>query len=150
ASLPGFARAHGLFVSAIQLHGQIEALCGTIEAIYFATTNHALMDPWIPQLKAAAEALPDGSDSSLELRAQAALLLATLYRQPQPHELSRIAQRTLALLDSDAPAEQRIRAATFLMVYCTFTGHFSIAEVVRSKGDEIVIRNGATPYNLNA
>lgn len=149
-SLPGFERAYGLFVSDRDIHGQIQTLCATIEAIYFATTNHALMDPWIPRLKAAIGATPRIPESSIELRAYGALLLATLYRRPDSRELARIAQRTLELLDSDAPADQRVRAATFLMVYCTFTGHFSMAEVVRIKGDAIVSREGATPYNLTA
>lgn len=149
-SLPGFARAHDLFVSDQDIQGQIQALCGTIEAIYFATTNHALMDPWIPRLNAAILALPGVPEISTELRAHGALLLATLYRRPDSRELARSAQRTLELLDSDAPADQRVRAATFLMIYCTFTGHFSMAEVVRVKGDAIVRREGATPYNLTA
>lgn len=146
-ALAEFDRAHALFVDTGESNGQIRALCGIVEAIFFAATNHAIMDPWIPVLKEAVSRMKKFQSGEIELRAYAALLIATLFRQPSSEDLAHIAKRTLELLDSDAPANQRMTAASFLMVYCTFTGHFALAAVVRGKTDAIVASGGITPHN---
>jgi ATP/maltotriose-dependent transcriptional regulator MalT len=129
-SIRGFQRAYDLFVENGEVDGQVHALCGLIEAVFFAATDHAMMDPSIPILKEVMLRIEHFSSNELELRAYAAMLIATLFRQPNPQELARIAQRTLELLDSDAPTNQRMRGAIFLMVYCihrslhpVFSGH---------------------------
>jgi len=148
AALPAFERAHCLFLETGDSCGQVMALCGLMESIFFAATNHAMMDRWIPVLKASMSRIDRYPNIELELRAHAATLISMLFRSPDAGELEHVARRILALLDSAAPANQRMTAAVFLLVYCTFAGRFALADVVVTKADAIVAAGGITPHNL--
>lgn len=146
AAVREFDLAQTLFAEAGDTAGRVLALCGTVEAIFFATSNHAMMDAWIPLLKDLVTRMHTFPTKEVELRAYAAILIAMLFRKPDPKDLAQTAQRVAELLDSDAPANQRLTAAIFLIVYCTFTGHFDLAVVVVPKGNAIASMEGITPH----
>lgn len=148
AALPVFEQANRLFFETGDTGGQVMALCGMIESIFFAATNHALMDPWIPVLRACMLRIDRYPNVEVELRAHAVTLISMLFRCPDARELEHVARHTLVLLDSAAHANQRMTAAVFLLVYCTFAGRFALAEVVVTKADALVAAGGISPHNV--
>jgi LuxR family transcriptional regulator, maltose regulon positive regulatory protein len=141
------ARAHKLFYEANNRTGQLLSLSGIIEAVFFETNNHALMDPWIPLLQALLDEEAKFENDEVELRAYAALMIATLYRQPGNTTILSAARHTLRLLDSTAPVNRRAAAAALLMVFCTYTGQFDMARTLVPLGDSLASCSEVSPHN---
>jgi LuxR family transcriptional regulator, maltose regulon positive regulatory protein len=141
------ARAYELFKELSNRTGQLLSLSGIVEAVFFETNNHALMDPWIPMLQNLLDKAAEFENDEVELRAYAALMIATLYRQPGNTAILSAARHTLRLLDSNAPVNRRAAAAALLMVYCTYTGQFDMARVLLPLGDALAASPEVSPHN---
>ena len=57
-------------ICVLDFGAQVHALCGIVEAIFFAATNHAMMDPWIPVLKDVVSRMRDFPTKEMELRSR--------------------------------------------------------------------------------
>jgi len=114
-------QSFALFEASGDRAGQAMAAAGVIETHFSEMVRFSQMDPWIAALDrilAQAPVLP-GPDA--ELSVYASLLIGTLYRQPDHPLLLASVTRVCELLDSDADSVRRLSAATFVLVYCTYT-----------------------------
>lgn len=141
------ARAHALYVDLGDPAGQVESLSGIIEAIFFETNDHSLMDPWIQRLSTLLHAGARTHSSEAELRAYAALMIATLYRQPGNPVLLVAAARVFQLIDADASADRRLAAAALYLVFCSYTGRFDDARLAYPRGDALAGCEDVSPHN---
>jgi len=133
-------QSFALFEASGDRAGQAMAAAGVIETHFSEMVRFSQMDPWIAALDrilAQAPVLP-GPDA--ELSVYASLLIGTLYRQPDHPLLLASVTRVCELLDSDADSVRRLSAATFVLVYCTYTGEFDLARQIIVRGEQIARR----------
>ncbi len=140
-------QAYALFAGEGNADAQLMSTSGIMEASFLQHANHRLVDPWLPvHEKLLARTSPHVS-AELRLRAYSAMLIGLLYRQPGNAMLTSCVTRVLELLDSDAGANQKMVAATFLMWYCGYTGKFQLARQIGPLGEALASRPDVTPLN---
>jgi DNA-binding SARP family transcriptional activator len=130
-------RAYAVFAADGDVLAQIRATSGIIEARFLEIANFPLVDEWLPIHERLLQRLTPSASAEVRLQAHSAMLILTLYRRPEHPLLTASVKAVLELLDSDASADQRLGAATFVMVYCTYTGDTEVASLVVPRGESL-------------
>lgn len=138
--------AYRLYAAKSDGAGCLLCAAAVVEVIFYATSDHRAMVPWIDILSRSLEAPPVKLDADLALRARAALLIASLFAHPVEPGLSLAAERTLALLGQAATVSRQLMASVHLLIYATFTGRFDLAPALCAQGDALAHDAAATPY----
>jgi DNA-binding SARP family transcriptional activator len=140
-------QAYGLFAARGDVEGQLRSTSGIIEARFLETVDHRLLDPWLLIHERLLGVAEETCPAAVRLQAHSAMLIGTLYRQPGNPGLKASVAQTLALLDSDLGTNEKLAAASFLLVYTGYTGDFDTAAQVIPLGATLAERPEATAMN---
>jgi DNA-binding SARP family transcriptional activator len=124
------------------------AAAGIIETHFSEMVRFSQMDPWIAALDRVLAQSPTLPGNDAQLSVYASVLIGTLFRQPGHPLLPASVERVWALLDSDADSVRKLTAATFLLVYCVFTGELDSARQVILRGEEIASKEPVSALAL--
>ncbi len=130
-------QAFALFEGCGELAGQAMAAAGVIETHFSEMVRFSQMDPWIEALDRVLALRPTFPEDDAELSVYAAILIGTLYRQPAHPLLQASVERVRSLLESGADSVRRLTGATYLLVYCIYTGEIDLARQVIIRGEQL-------------
>jgi len=120
-------RAFLQFSQANEASGALLAAAGVSQAVQLEGANFFLIDQWVPVLERLIEAAPVFSSPRAELAAYSGMLAALTLRAPAHPLAERCVDRILALLAETIDVNQRLAAASGLMLYCCYMGKFTTA-----------------------
>lgn len=116
--------AHDRFVRLNDRHGMLLTAAAVIDTYFYDDSNFASLDRWIATLEAQLKAPIQFASHSAELHVYASALIAMLYAQPAHPLLESCVAHVSRLLNSKADQNQRMKAATILLAYCSLTCEF--------------------------
>jgi len=120
-------RAYRQFSETGQGTGALLAAAGVSQAIQLEGANFFQIDRWVPILERLIAAGPAFASPRAELAAYSGMLAALTLRAPAHALAQRCVDRILALLAQPVDVNQRLAAASGLMLYCCYMGRFTTA-----------------------
>jgi ATP/maltotriose-dependent transcriptional regulator MalT/DNA-binding SARP family transcriptional activator len=142
---PPLERAHAAFLQAGDLRGQALALSAIVTGYYYEWANFAPLDRWLPEFESLLGGHASELDCESELRAQAAYLIALLFRTPDDPRLPQCAERLEALLEGEYDVNVHVMAASTLFNYLNWTTKGDSGAALVARIQPIVSRPGVTP-----
>jgi ATP/maltotriose-dependent transcriptional regulator MalT len=110
-------QAHAAFVRKGDNLGRLLAASGAILTYYLDLSKLQELDPWIEEVAGLVDSGVAFPTPAIELHVRMALLFAWDFRRPDPHLLNRCATRMEELLDAPIGDNERLAAATILLVH---------------------------------
>lgn len=107
--------------------GQILAATGMVESCNIEFSTFGALDPWIVVLERLLRTERNFPSATVEIRAYAALMLATMWRQPGFAVLQECVARVALLLNKTGAVTAKADVAVQLLQYYDFSGHFGSA-----------------------
>jgi DNA-binding SARP family transcriptional activator len=106
--------------------------------------DYKQLDPWIQVLDDILEKHANRLSRKIQAKAEYALFIALMWRQPQHHYLKFLEKRMFELLQSDADPHFRIMVGNYLLHYISWKGDMFQARIVVTH-----IRNLALTFELS-
>ena len=113
--------------------GQILAATGMVESCNIEFSTFSGLDPWIAVLERLLRSDQNFPSATVEIRAYAALMLATMWRQPDLPVLQECVSRVALLLNKTGTVTAKADVAVQLLQYYDFSGHFASATSLIAK-----------------
>jgi DNA-binding SARP family transcriptional activator len=107
--------------------GQILAATGMVESCNIEFSSFGALDPWIGVLEHLLRSERTFPSATIEIRAYAALMLATMWRRPGLPVLQECVSRVALLLNKPGAATAKADVAVQLLQYYEFSGHLGSA-----------------------
>jgi LuxR family transcriptional regulator, maltose regulon positive regulatory protein len=142
-------RANALFAQRQDNEGQLLAIAGVVWAHYFEAVATDKMGDWIAPLEQLITSTQQFSSPAVELIAQSAVLLVTMWADPRHALLPVTATRLVELLDAPIDANRKVEAAIFLVQFMDLSGDFERASSVIAKIDALTKLPGLAPISLS-
>jgi LuxR family transcriptional regulator, maltose regulon positive regulatory protein len=120
-------RAYLQFSEAGEPSGALLAAAGVSQAIQLEGANFFQIDQWVPVLERLIAGAPGFVSPRAELAAYSGALAALTLRAPARPLAQRCVDRILSLLGEPIDVNQRLAAASGLMLYCCYMGKFATA-----------------------
>jgi DNA-binding SARP family transcriptional activator len=120
-------QAYLQFSQAGEALGALLAAAGVSQAIQLEGVNFFQIDQWVPVLERLIAAAPAFASPRAELAAYSGMLAALTLRAPGHALAQRCVDRILTLLAEPIDVNQRLAAASGLMLYCCYMGKFKTA-----------------------
>ncbi len=141
------ARAHAGFVLAGDRLGRILAASGVVLTYYLDLSQLSELDPWLAHLAAELDADASFPSPTIELQVRSALLFAWDFRQPDPVRLGACAARMLELLEADIGVNEKVAAASILLVHFYQRAKIEEGKRVVARMQPMLEAPGLTPAN---
>jgi ATP/maltotriose-dependent transcriptional regulator MalT/DNA-binding SARP family transcriptional activator len=122
-------RVFDQFVVSNEPLGQLLAAIGTVESCNIEHSNFTMLDPWIAALDKLLDTAAFPSPA-IKMRANGAMMLASILRQPGHARMQHCAQCVMDMLDDDISVTSKADAATQLLQYYDFAGDLERAASV--------------------
>ena len=131
--------------------GQIQAIAGIVEAVFFQYEDFSPLDPWVPILEKLLSAEPEFPSGSMELRAYSCMVTACSYPRLGHPQYLRYVERTTRLLYSDADVNQIVIAGAFLLIaHGTVIGTLDRIAPIVARVEPLLRDVALTPLNRMA
>jgi len=138
-------RAYRQFSEAGEGAGALLAAAGVSQAIQLEGANFFQIDRWAPLLERLIVAAPTFASPRAELAAYSGMLAALTLRAPAHTLAQQCVDRILALLTEPIDVNQRLAAASGLMLYCCCMGKFTTAWQLTALVEPLLASPGLTP-----
>lgn len=146
-ALAHFERAHLGYVAEGDDLGAFHNAAAAADAIIFIGANLHAIEPWMPHLRAQAQAYLAQQDDETDLRVLPGLLAAFVHRETAHPLTAALAERAERLLDRPLGASQRILLGT-LAFYLLWTGQTLRLGRIIVKLDRLCAASDAAPSTL--
>lgn len=135
------------FATADEIQGQALAASGIIDAYYYEWSEFGPMTTWLRPLERVVSNALVFESQEIELQIHSSLIIATMYAQPDHPLLAISVARVTEMLDLDIDVNLRIRAATFLLSFCSITNSLERGRNVVAKVEPLLGRPELSPLN---
>jgi LuxR family transcriptional regulator, maltose regulon positive regulatory protein len=141
-----FERAYRGFRNRGELPGTLSAWAGLVGTILLAWNTFQELDPWIAEMEELGPTLRSFPSVEVEAQITFGMLAGLMWRYGAHPQLAEWRDRATALLDSDAPADVRMRLAACLFFHwVSWRGDLAAGERVLAAVEPLALAPDATP-----
>jgi DNA-binding SARP family transcriptional activator len=141
------ARAHASFVRAGDPLGRLLAASGAILTYYLDLSSLHELDPWIAEVAGLVDGGIAFPTPAIELHVRMALLFAWDFRRPDPRLLGQCAARIEELLEVPIGVNERLAAASILLVHSYQRGRVAEGERLIARIQPLLESGELNPAN---
>ena len=123
-----FEKALSIFEDQGDITAALFCVCGVIDSITYGFGSFSALDPWIQKIEAAAGQPDTIASREIKGRVTFSMLHALALRQPDHCGYSTWEQRGSDILQSDYPAEIKIRILLPILIHRIFAGRLTEAD----------------------
>ncbi|MGE5730577.1 MAG: BTAD domain-containing putative transcriptional regulator [Gemmatimonas sp.] len=143
--LPALEHAFEAFRKSGDVKGQALALNTLVTGYYYEWLDFKPLDRWLPELERLLDTADKDLDRASALRANAACLVALMFRRPDDDRLAQCARTLDELIDLEPDSNARIMAASTLLNYYNWMVKGVAADALVARVDPLLARADVTP-----
>ena len=142
---PALEHAFEAFRKSGDVKGQALALNTLVAGYYYEWLDFKPLDRWLPELERLLDAAGEHLDRASALRANAACLVALMFRRPDDDRLAQCARKLDELIGHEPDSNARIMAASTLLNYYNWMVKGAAADALVARIEPLLARAEVTP-----